>query len=100
MLSGPEALARLREGNRRFVAGVDDPNAALRQTHRLALTQEPFAIVLGDRKSTRLNSSHSSISYAVFCLKKKILLDQVFNLPIPIAMVVMSISQFIILRLS
>src|SRR5689334_24500434 len=28
--------------------------------------------VLRDRKSTRLNSSHSSISYAVFCLKKKI----------------------------
>src|SRR5690348_17907711 len=26
---------------------------------------------LGDRKSTRLNSSHPSISYAVFCLKKK-----------------------------
>src|SRR5438309_6726069 len=26
---------------------------------------------MGDRKSTRLNSSHSSISYAVFCLKKK-----------------------------
>src|SRR5207249_10698159 len=26
---------------------------------------------LGDRKSTRLNSSHVSISYAVFCLKKK-----------------------------
>src|SRR2546430_7593063 len=27
--------------------------------------------LLGDRKSTRLNSSHSQISYAVFCLKKK-----------------------------
>src|SRR5690625_8002085 len=27
----------------------------------------------GDRKSTRLNSSHVAISYAVFCLKKKIL---------------------------
>src|SRR5699024_12160090 len=27
--------------------------------------------VVGDRKSTRLNSSHASISYAVFCLKKK-----------------------------
>src|SRR2546421_8900304 len=27
--------------------------------------------VLGDRKSTRLNSSHDQISYAVFCLKKK-----------------------------
>src|SRR5690242_20847068 len=31
-----------------------------------------FATVgCGDRKSTRLNSSHMSISYAVFCLKKK-----------------------------
>src|SRR5689334_10697068 len=29
------------------------------------------ALGIGDRKSTRLNSSHSSISYAVFCLKKK-----------------------------
>src|SRR5689334_24417223 len=28
-----------------------------------------------DRKSTRLNSSHSSSSYAVFCLKKKISID-------------------------
>src|SRR5688572_31123690 len=28
-----------------------------------------------DRKSTRLNSSHSQISYAVFCLKKKTVLD-------------------------
>src|SRR5690348_17648743 len=30
------------------------------------------AVPLQDRKSTRLNSSHPSISYAVFCLKKKI----------------------------
>src|SRR2546430_8610786 len=30
---------------------------------------------LRDRKSTRLNSSHSQISYAVFCLKKKIILN-------------------------
>src|SRR2546430_13624270 len=30
-----------------------------------------LAVALGDRKSTRLNSSHSQISYAVFCLKKK-----------------------------
>src|SRR5947209_11894598 len=29
------------------------------------------ATALGDRKSTRLNSSHANISYAVFCLKKK-----------------------------
>src|SRR5258708_14146730 len=32
-------------------------------------------IVLGDRKSTRLNSSHQIISYAVFCLQKKHLRD-------------------------
>src|SRR2546422_6615149 len=30
-----------------------------------------FAGQMGDRKSTRLNSSHGYISYAVFCLKKK-----------------------------
>src|SRR3989454_6665296 len=30
-----------------------------------------FALLRGDRKSTRLNSSHLVISYAVFCLKKK-----------------------------
>src|SRR5437868_10288672 len=30
-----------------------------------------------DRKSTRLNSSHVSISYAVFCLKKKITVDSI-----------------------
>src|SRR5689334_24789736 len=32
-----------------------------------------------DRKSTRLNSSHSSISYAVFCLKKKKNHNHIFN---------------------
>src|SRR5689334_23583405 len=39
----------------------------------------------GDRKSTRLNSSHSSISYAVFCLKKKRnkVLDYEDRLPVP-----------------
>src|SRR3712207_7345175 len=30
-----------------------------------------FINAFGDRKSTRLNSSHANISYAVFCLKKK-----------------------------
>src|SRR5947209_10380373 len=36
---------------------------------RLAL--ESLGIPYRDRKSTRLNSSHANISYAVFCLKKK-----------------------------
>src|SRR5207245_1549546 len=35
------------------------------------LTERPDHVLLLDRKSTRLNSSHGSISYAVFCLKKK-----------------------------
>src|SRR5438477_5869305 len=34
----------------------------------------------GDRKSTRLNSSHMSISYAVFCLKKKKKNKKLYNI--------------------
>src|SRR5688572_33209445 len=41
------------------------PAAALRSRF------EPTGVPPTDRKSTRLNSSHSQISYAVFCLKKK-----------------------------
>src|SRR3712207_8337410 len=37
----------------------------------LVATAALAAVVLSDRKSTRLNSSHANISYAVFCLKKK-----------------------------
>src|SRR5699024_12361167 len=40
----------------------------LENQNRKQLTDTLF---IGDRKSTRLNSSHVSISYAVFCLKKK-----------------------------
>src|SRR2546426_8789063 len=36
----------------------------------VGMTPHP-SLVWGDRKSTRLNSSHLVISYAVFCLKKK-----------------------------
>src|SRR3712207_7587940 len=57
-----EALARL--------VGVDDALALLEPVAR----QEPvlgLVVLLLDRKSTRLNSSHANISYAVFCLKKK-----------------------------
>ena len=37
----------------------------------LSMLTAAFVGCLGDRKSTRLNSSHALISYAVFCLKKK-----------------------------
>src|SRR3712207_7445428 len=36
----------------------------------LALLSRPYRRLSADRKSTRLNSSHANISYAVFCLKK------------------------------
>src|SRR3712207_7431133 len=44
---------------------------------------EDITLVLGvkDRKSTRLNSSHANISYAVFCLKKKTIQPILATLP-------------------
>src|SRR5690606_1037114 len=42
-------------------------------THRHSFYQRHFQVMVTiDRKSTRLNSSHVKISYAVFCLEKKI----------------------------
>src|SRR5437899_12526799 len=47
--------------------GIDDALAII-----LALKSPELEVVgITDRKSTRLNSSHLGISYAVFCLKKK-----------------------------
>src|SRR5205085_10732453 len=42
-----------------------------RQTATVSITSSRLRGTTTDRKSTRLNSSHSQISYAVFCLKKK-----------------------------
>src|SRR5207244_10990395 len=47
-----------------------------------SVTEKPFGTVTlfaGDRKSTRLNSSHQIISYAVFCLQKKKREGQTYN---------------------
>src|SRR5206468_9491028 len=50
---------------------ISHPPASLRQpTGKSEIRFRPFA-GREDRKSTRLNSSHDQISYAVFCLKKK-----------------------------
>src|SRR2546430_9975869 len=46
------------------IAGADGPG-------RHSGWSGPTVTIYEDRKSTRLNSSHSQISYAVFCLKKK-----------------------------
>src|SRR3712207_7493696 len=56
-------VAQVRNGLVELVAG-----------HLVQPVQEEQEAALGeerDRKSTRLNSSHANISYAVFCLKKK-----------------------------
>src|SRR2546430_7644603 len=71
----PEALAQALERERQIIItfhphASDDPGV-----YGLLYRQEGapphYMIVFRDRKSTRLNSSHSQISYAVFCLKKK-----------------------------
>src|SRR5207245_5232799 len=77
------ALRRLRDGGaavprpRRRAArgGREEVRAARRrdrrQRQRRGDQRSEVPPVLGDRKSTRLNSSNGSISYAVFCLTKK-----------------------------
>src|SRR2546430_10225318 len=54
-------LLRPRDDSLGLAVEVDDHVAALEALH--------VAVLELDRKSTRLNSSHSQISYAVFCLK-------------------------------
>src|SRR3712207_7299735 len=63
----------IRAGTQRMGELIDDLLKLSRVTrsemHRT--TVDLSAIAREDRKSTRLNSSHANISYAVFCLKKK-----------------------------
>src|SRR6266480_7374693 len=62
--NGRDALATLR----RNIAALGEEDRA----HIVAAdATRPARAAMVDRKSTRLNSSHMSISYAVFCLKKK-----------------------------
>src|SRR5438874_9267821 len=56
--------------DRAGLLACQDPTASMRMFLKMA----------GDRKSTRLNSSHVEISYAVFCLKKKIQKQSIPNL--------------------
>src|SRR2546430_13166865 len=68
--SGKDSRSRKRRhmGGRRCAAH-DEANAVRWCDRRTRMSWPALAV---DRKSTRLNSSHSQISYAVFCLKKKL----------------------------
>src|SRR2546429_2710003 len=79
-LEDPAARRGLQEGCGRFARiAVAQDHAAPPAARRSARLQRPLfpatpqdaSLQLRDRKSTRLNSSHGYISYAVFCLKKK-----------------------------
>src|SRR3712207_6975018 len=61
----PLQLVRLLVGR----VDQDEPALLLRGNERMK--GRPAVEMHEDRKSTRLNSSHANISYAVFCLKKK-----------------------------
>src|SRR2546427_2737514 len=66
-----EAAARAHRDERGAIVGRRDGDGVIR---RPGVDERPGgggARLTLDRKSTRLNSSHSQISYAVFCLKKK-----------------------------
>src|SRR2546427_5620336 len=55
----------------RLIGRVDGALQAAGHAHEAQHVHRHEGHVEADRKSTRLNSSHSQISYAVFCLKKK-----------------------------
>src|SRR3712207_7890391 len=52
-------------------SAVDSSSWAGSSPATVAPFDRPNRVAFQDRKSTRLNSSHANISYAVFCLKKK-----------------------------
>src|SRR5256886_8136453 len=57
-----------------YIERFATPTADDRERYQTVYARPPGSVAAptaGDRKSTRLNSSHSQISYAVFCLKKK-----------------------------
>src|SRR2546430_6481473 len=69
-----EIAHRLKRKALEELAAVAKPDTLLAWYRKLIANKfdgSKFRKSSGDRKSTRLNSSHSQISYAVFCLKKK-----------------------------
>src|SRR3712207_1391717 len=74
LLDVPETSAAVREetfGPTLTITRVRDAEEALERTNATGHGLAGAVFSRSDRKSTRLNSSHANISYAVFCLKKK-----------------------------
>src|SRR2546427_1697852 len=69
--NGNAYLTVLLQGSGGNTAGIGAKVIIKHQGTTQLLEQMPTRGFQSDRKSTRLNSSHSQISYAVFCLKKK-----------------------------
>src|SRR5206468_11228004 len=71
----PEVAHDVQHRAQLALAAIDDHEVGhlvpWRRQLRLALQRRGLGRDRQDRKSTRLNSSHDQISYAVFCLKKK-----------------------------
>src|SRR5690606_41907565 len=67
----PDPRKELVDGGRSINLALSARGLKALDEHGLADTIRRIAIPMQDRKSTRLNSSHVKISYAVFCLKKK-----------------------------
>src|SRR5688572_31538168 len=71
-LAGRRAMARVPHALRQQArSGLRGGSRQARGVAARAVAARRLSELSRDRKSTRLNSSHSQISYAVFCLKKK-----------------------------
>src|SRR3712207_8546935 len=70
LLSGGALAGGARRGRRGAELGGEAGPAGVDHLVRVVGRQVVEALAAVDRKSTRLNSSHANISYAVFCLKK------------------------------
>src|SRR3712207_8426922 len=68
--SDPPVDVRDPDGHGSGLAAVDAHRAVLETDRVGEVAADIDHLVTRDRKSTRLNSSHANISYAVFCLKK------------------------------
>src|SRR3712207_7004361 len=71
--AGTRCASSTRPGTSRRDSRWTSPSASDARSRRIDLcAARAYVCPRTDRKSTRLNSSHANISYAVFCLKKKI----------------------------